>query len=887
MTPTALPPPEDLRCAGCCQPLAVDEARPFLSWRFGIPAKPEPAARQQAYRLLVASRVELLTRETPDLWDSGRIESSATFEIAYEGQRVPPGRRAYWTVQVWNAHGVAGDYTPPSFWETGCPDADSWSPARWVAPDYSRWAPPWPAPYLRREFTLASPPVRARAYVSGLGYHEFYVNGSRCGDAVLEPAQTDYDLTAFYVAHDITAQLRHGANVLGFVLGEGWFHQQVVWPGSWEPYGQPGAIAKVVIECADGSEQLIVTDRQWQATDGPIRANNVYAGETYDARHELPGWSEPGAPVGDWQPVNDVPPLTPKLRAQMIPPIRRTATLPTVTHREVTPRTWVYDFGQNFAGWTQLRVTAPRDTEICLRFSEDVFGDGSINPLSTGVVHTGVVQTDRYVCHGLGEEIWEPRFTYHGFRYVEVTGLTGQLPLDLLTGIVVHSDLPSAGSFACSDALLNRLHETARWTLRSNLHGVPTDCPARERCGWLGDAHTITDVTLANFDSANFWLKYHRDIINTRGRSGDRSDPRVPANIAPGQRHCGQANPDWAVALVLIPWHVHLYSGAVEPLRETYPAMRDFLDYLEELAPNHVIESGYGDWCPPGSVEPVECAPALSSTALYYRVLGIMAKIAATLGHLDDAIRYQRLADQVRAAFLARFFDAINHTFGCQTADTLALAHGLVPSEKRSHVAASLARHITAGHRGHFHAGIHGLRHLFDVLCQHGHADVAWQAIQIEGFPGFRHHFGLGATTFWEMFYDPRMHQLHDRSLNHPMQAAFAAWLLQGIGGIRPNAEAPGFRRFTLEPHLWQQLAWAEATHASTRGPIRSHWESTTEQFHWSISVPANTTAVARMPVQGRPHLRLNGTLLPIADPSAAFAEVELPPGSHELVASS
>lgn len=878
--------PVDLRCDRRPEPFGIGSLQPTLSWKFAGLTDPTPDARQEAYQIIAATTPEKLTSAAADLWDSGRIRSNETLNVTYTGGSVASGERIWWTVRVWDHAGGVSDFALATWWERALL-ADDWIPARWIAPDYAMWSTghggQYPAPLLRRTFLLPTAPVRARAYVCGLGYHEFHINGTVCGNAVLEPAQTDYDRHGLYVTHDVTALLHVGENALGFILGHGWFHQDQVWKGGFTPYGRPGAIAKIVINCADDTQHEVVTDHAWLCAPSPIIFNSVYAGESYDARLESPGWNKSGQPGGHWQPVSIVPPLTPLLLPQQLPPIRRTQQIPAVSQRAITKGTWVYDLGQNFAGWVRLRVNAPRGTEVCLRFAEDVFADGSLNPLSTGVVHTGFVQTDRYICRGDGLETWEPRFTYHGFRYVEVTGLDGEPPLDLVEGVVIHTDFAPAGHFSCSDPLLNRLHDTARWTLRSNLHGVPTDCPARERCGWLGDAHTITEVTLLNFDSLTFWRKYHRDILNSLGR-GDPTEPRVPTNVAPGQRHCGQARPDWAVALVLIPWHLHVYTDDRSLLREAYPAMREFSNWLEEIAENHLVHDGYGDWCPPGLLEPVECPAALTSSAFYFLTITVMARCAEALGESSDAKRYIRMAESIQMAFQQRFYREPEHTYGSQTANAIALAFGLVPRSETAHVASALSRNITVEHGGHFNAGIHGLRHLFDMLCEHGQTSAAWTALQTDGWPGFKQHYAFGATTFWEVFYHPWKHTMHDRSLNHPMQAAFAAWFFHGIGGIRPDPATPGFKHFTLRPHLWRELTWAQATYDSARGLIASRWQRDENHFKWRITVPANTTATVTIPCSNPSSLRLNGRITDVLPAESAFARIVLPPGNHVLV---
>jgi len=821
----------DLRCEYLARPMGVDTPQPRLSWTLW---SRERGQRQTAYRILVASTPELLARDEADLWDSGKVDSDNTCHIPYAGKPLRSRQRWYGRVGGWDAGGGPADGIEVGWWEMGILQPEEWQ-SKWISAPVAE-----PAPLFRKEFTVLPGLQRARALVCGLGYYELYLNGRRVGEQVLDPAQTDYEKRAFYVVHDVTDALREGGNCVGVMLGNGWYHQAVVWGGM--SYGEPVLLLQLVLEYADGSRELVCTDETWKTHLGPVLKNNVYAGEEYDARLEIPGWSEVGLDDSDWQPVRAVNSPTQSLQSQMMPPIRRTRTLPTVALSSPQPGVWIFDMGQNSAGWARLRVQAPAGTTITLRFAEALNADGTLNPESTGVFATHVVQTDRYTCKGSGVEVWEPRFTYHGFRYVEMTGYPGTPAPDMLEGVVVHTAVQPAGTFECSDEMLNRIHRTAIWTEISNLHSIPTDCPHRERCGWLGDAHVSAEMTIYNFEMANFWAKYLEDIETSLTEKG------LPTFVAPGKRKIGEASPDWGTAIVQLPWYLYLYYGDTRVLERHYPTMKRWVEHLQSISEGYIVSAGLGDWCAPGSV-PGNTPIPITSTAVFYLDAVLMGKIARVLGQGEDSRQYNELAQRIKQAFVERFYDRTNHTFGSQTADALALAWGLAPEGEEQAIADSLARDVMEQHGGHHSTGILGSRHLYWALSDYGYGDVAMTILHQSDYPSIGHLFQLGATTFWEYWGEPRIdEQEGPRSYNHPMQGGFDAWFFYGIAGIRPSEEGPAFKQIVLRPQILPGLTWARASYRTMHGLIVSEWYRDGNRVTWKVVIPPNATALVRIP---------------------------------------
>ena len=887
----------NLRCEYRRNPLGIDAREPRLSWWL---ASDEHGQSQTACHILVASTLDRLKAGQGDLWDSGKVKSGQNLQVRYAGKPPASRQHVFWKVRAWDKDGKPAGWSLPAEWEMGLLTQEDWNDAAWIrlASDTRasprvqrllkiqhmtepRQAQAHPSPLFRREFVLRSGIARARAYVCGLGYSELYLNGQRIGDAVLDPGQTTYDVRAFYVTHDITHALRPGANAAGFMVGNGFFGQNHAFAVDWLANGPPVLAARIVVDYADGSTQVIATDESWKAATGPVLYDNVYGGETYDARAERKKWATPGFNDSTWQAAVSVPSPTAKLAAQNIPPIRRLRTLKPLRLIQGLDGKWIFDLGQNIAGWARIHPKEPAGACITLGFAEVLSPDGKrIDFLTTGVPATGLEQTDIYVCKGEGRETWEPRFTYHGFRYVEVAGLTRKPGLDFLEGILVRSDVEPRGSFACSDEWLNRIYRTSVWTIEDNLHSVSEDCPHREKCGWLGDAHCVAETSIMNFDMAQFWTKFMADIETVLGRGGQtywgqKAIPGIPCNIAVGRRLCEEARPDWGAAIVLLPWYLYTYYGDTDVFTRHYDHMKRWVSYTGSLTESNIVVRGYGDWCPPGGNSRMECPVPLSSTAYYYGTLCIMEQVAGLLGKTGEAAGFSREAAGVKASFIRTFYSPVSKGYGSQTGDAIALRFGLVPEGQGGDIAREMASQVLERHSGHAFAGIHGGRALYTQLGEYGYDSVAFAALTQASYPSQRYELDHGFTTWPEQF-DPTEPggPTPNYSLNHPMQSGFALWFHQSVGGIRPAA--PGFKRIELKPHNYRQLQWAKVDYQSPYGLIRSHWRSQAGTFAWDISVPANTSALVFVPARDSAAVTEGGKS---ADLAAGVKFVRFEPG--------
>ncbi len=877
------PGPTNLTCEYLVDPLGVDTMHPRLSWMLGSSQRGEC---QTAYQILVAREVSLLQPGRADVWDSGRIASDQSVLVPYAGSALKSAVRYFWTVRVWNALGNASAWASAAVWEMGMLKATDWQPAQWIelAEDTrnsvlaarpiktatmrtSAMKKSFASPLFRKTFSINKTVSRARMYICGLGYYELFINGGRIGDHQLDPGMTTYDARAFYVAHDVTAALRQGGNAIGVMLGNGFYGQNIAFMAAWLAWGSPVLLAKCVLEYTDGSVEIIGTDSTWRTTTGPVLFDNVYAGETYDARLEIPGWAEPGLDDTHWQAARVAKSPAVKLQGQMIQPIRDTRIIKPIRILASSGGKWIVDMGQNFAGCIRLNAAEPAGTKITLRMAEILApGGAEIDPATTGVFATGVVQTEIYVCKGGGEQ-WRPRFTYHGFRYVEVSGLKRKPALDFMEGIQLRTGTEKRGAFVCSDAQLNRIYNTSLWTLESNMHSITEDCPQREKCSWMGDMEISAQAAIFSLNMAPLYNKLARDMDTTLGRGGSTrwntpASPGLPCNIATGRRLKGQAMPDWGAALVAIPWFIYIYYGDASTLIRQYPHMKRWVHYVASAAVSKrgIVQYGFGDWCPPGvgGANP-RCPVPLTSTALQYSSLNIMAKTAALLGRDADEKWFKRQAAVVKAAFHRTFYDPHTGGYSSQTANAVVLRFGLAPEDKKKSVAAALAAEIHARH-DHADTGILGSRPLYTVLNEHGYDELTYRMMKKLDYPGYGFMLSRGDTTWPETQYNTPLNQVQPAcSYNHAMQSGFAAWFHESIAGIRPLETDPGFKRFLLRPHNYRQLTAVRANYQSMYGVIHSHWRRDGATFAWSITIPPNTSAEVAIPARRRADINEDG----------------------------
>ena len=745
----------------------------------------------------------------------------------------------------------------------------------WVLPEFAEtgWRPvqvlgtsgaePWgkikepddrrlPARWLRKEFAVNPGLRRATVAFSGLGLSELYVNGRKVGDAVLSPALSDYTKRAFYVTHDVTKQMRRGANALGVVLGNGrYFAPRPPAGESTVSYGYPKLRLQLRLEFADGTVQEIQSDPSWKLTDaGPIRANNEYDGEEYDARRELRGWAESGFDDRGWDSARAVVAPGGVMSAPMIEPIRVTETLRPVAVTEPKPGVFIFDLGQNLVGWCRLTVRGPRGTEVRLRHAETLKRDGTLylDNLRAAKV------TDVYTLKGGGTEVWEPRFTYHGFRYVEVTGYPGRPPLSAIAGRVVHDDLERTGSFFCANPVVNRTWSNVLWGVRGNYRSLPTDCPQRdERQGWLGDRAAESRGESYFFDTSALYRKWLQDMADAQKDNGSIPD------VCPAYWPFYSDNVTWPSAAVIIPGALFEHYADRSTVARMYPAMAKWIAHMELFVTNGITERDqYGDWCVPPekpsqihSEDPArKTAKGLLATSYLQHCLTLMARYAELTGRSAEADGYRQRAAAMKQAFNARFFQADKGWYdnGSQTACVLPLAFGLVPENAVPRVQQRLVDKIERETHGHVGTGLIGGQWLNCVLTDLGRSDLAWGFATNTSYPSWGYMSGRGATTIWELWNgdtaDPAMN-----SGNHVMLVGdLITWLHERVGGIAPDPAQPGFKHIVMRPELPGDLRFAHASHRSPYGEIRSQWQREGGVFRWQVRVPPNTSATVFVP---------------------------------------
>jgi alpha-L-rhamnosidase len=833
--------PVGLRCEHREDIPCTDHPAPRLSWAL------EGGERQTAHRVEVR-------RGDDVLWDTGRVPGARTLDVEYAGPPLPPASELEWRVQAWDENGEAGPWSEPARFRTGL---SKWR-ARWIRRDRA-YDPPVPVPgeelerddgdpmlrrlppcpYLRREFAVPAGVTRATLYATARGVVELELNGQRVGDAELAPGWTDYGRRIEYAAHDVTALLRDGANVLGAILGDGWFAGMI----GFDPrrrgnhYGSdPELLCELHVEHADGRRRVVASDARWRATTGPLDYSDLLMGERYDARRELGAWSEPGYDARGWTPVQ----LRPRDRVRLVPeraqPIRVTEELRPVAVTEPAPGVHVADLGQNMVGRVRLEVRGERGGRVRLRFAEMLAPDGSLyveNLRSARPV-------DTYVLRGGGREVWEPRFTFHGFRYVEVTGAAEFA----LTGRVVHSDTPPSGEFECSDELVNRLWRNIGWGQRGNFLSVPTDCPQRdERLGWLADAQVFLPTASLNMDVAAFVTKWGDDVLDAQLPDGAYPD------VAPRLIVEREGAPAWADAGVIVPWLMWQRYGDTRLMARHWDAMERYLAYLLRHNPDLLWKArrgnDYGDWLSVGAHTPRE----VLATAYWAYDARLMADMADALGRADRAEHYRRLHAGVRAAFNAAYVGEDAYITGdTQTAYALALHMGLLPEQARPRAAQRLVEDIRAN-GNHLTTGFVGVGLLCPVLSAFGHAGVAHELLRQDTFPSWGYSIRHGATTIWERwdgwtedhgFQTPAMN-----SFNHYSLGSIGQWLYEHVAGIR--AAAPGYARVLIAPEPGG-LEWARATYRSVRGPITSAWRQDGGTFRLEVGIPPNVTATVVLP---------------------------------------
>jgi len=828
-------------------PVGIDVSRPRLAWILESSLRDQS---QTAYQLVVASGENLLKRSQADVWDSGRVASAQSAGVPYGGPELASGTRYHWRVRCWDQDGRASSWSEAAWWETGLFDEADWVGARWIAlPDdqLASSTVTTGSPQLRKEFTVRKEVAQARVHLSGLGYHVLTIDGARVSDSVLDPGVTGYDRTALYATHDVTSAVRkQGPHVLGVTLGRGFYGllpgDTKYW-GSAPWLGSPRLRLKLQVDYVGGTQDTIVSDTGWLVSGGPTTRDSVYLGETYDARLVQPGWDRPGFDAGNWHHAAEVTAPTSNLRSQQMEPIRVVDTLPATQITSPRPGTYVFEYPVVTAGWARLRVAGPAGTEVTLRYGETLQADGTVDNRGDAGLTNGPVQTDRYLLRGDGTETWEPSFSYKGFQYVQVDGYPGVPTLDDVTARVVHSDVPSTGSFSSSAPLLNTIHEISRRTILNNLHSVMTDTPMFEKRGWLGDVNVLLPATIDNFGMHRFYRNWLGSVRDSQAPDG------AGVELSPNPSPAGYTDPIWAGALVDIPWQLFQDYGDRDVLEVSYDSMARYVDHLTTRSDGLIQQGFYGDWVSPAGSGTFPWPPEgaqLTATAYFYRYAEVLAEAAGELGYEDDARRYSELAGRIEVAFNAKFLDRraeiyrTDHDVGYrQTSNAVPLSFGLVPTELVDQVTQRLAADVRA--RGnHLNTGHAGTRALLPVLTEQGKVDLAFAISTQRTYPSWGFWIDNGATTLWEAW------ETNTRSRDHAFLGSIEGWFYRDLAGIKPAA--PGYARIAIRPHIPAGLDHVSASVRTVHGIVGSRWDQRNDELRLAVTIPANTTAQVFVP---------------------------------------
>jgi alpha-L-rhamnosidase len=886
--------PQNLRCEYIENPLGIDTKIPRLSWTL---SSTERNAMQSAYEIIISERIGDIQKQVGNVWSSGKVVSSQQNNIEYRGGALKSFARYYWSVKVYNQNGEASSWSQPAWFETAMLEASDWK-AKWISDGKNQPAKDEDyykedrMPLFRKEFSAAKAIASARLYISGMGYYEAYLNGKKIGDHVLDPGWTTYRKEVQYVVHDVTSLLTKGTNVAGVMLGNGWWNPlPFKLFGRWDlrefqQTGRPCVKAEFHIRYMDGSSDIIATDESWYTTAGPIVRNNVYLGEHYDARLDQPNWNTTKADKKVWKNVSTVEGPSGILTAQLQPAIKITKVIKPASITEFKPGIFMVDMGQNFAGVAQIKVKGPAGTKITLRYGEGLFDDGSLNVMTTvatqikkGGIKGGpgapetAWQEDSYTLKGNGVETWSPRFTFHGFKYVEITGWPGKPTVNDIEGLRMNSDLQLNGTFTSSNEMLNKLHEVIQWTFLSNVFSVQSDCPGREKMGYGADMVVSANAFLYNYDMANFYRKAIKDFANEQRPQGGITEI-APFTGIDDRGYGDLSGPlGWQLAFPFLQKQLYEFYGDRRIIEQNYPTLQKQLQFLKSQAKNNLF---YWDISDHASIDPKP--ESFSASVFYYHHVKLAAEFAGLLGKKEDSVKYSKLQNQIKERIMEQFYVPGTGRFdnSTQAAQLIALWYDLSPEKEKSFEV--LLKELER-HQWHLTTGIFGTQMFFDVMRKNERNDIAYRIVNQKDFPGWGYMLDKGATTLWESWDFPETVP----SRNHPMFGSIDEWFYRSLLGI--NSAAPGFEKIIIKPQPAGDLKSAKGSYQSIRGKIDVDWKIESNQFKLNVAVPVNTVAEVWIPSKENSTVMENGKAADHVRYEKGYAVVNVGSGSYAFTA--
>ena len=887
----------NLRCEMRVNPLGIETAQPRLSWQL---QSEQRNIIQTNYQLLVSSTVQNLQQNKGDVWNSGVVNSNQSLHIQYNGPVLQPGKKYFWKVLVQTNKGKA-QAAQTAFFSTGLLK-EQWK-AQWIGynkasawDSISQWSR-LSARYLRKEFANKPAVKRATAYICGLGMYELYINGTKIGEQVLAPNPTDYRKTYFYNTHDVTTQLKEGNNAVGVVLGNGRFFtmRQNYKTHKHNTFGFPQLLFQLEIEYTDGTTKTITSDESWKLNvDGPVRTNNEYDGEEYDARKEFTGWTKAGFNDKSWMQPELVEAPAGKLVAQMSEPMKVMQTIRPVSIKKTASGNYILDMGQNFSGWIQLQnIKGKKGDKVTLRFAESLQANGE---LFTANLRDAKV-TNIYTLKGTGIESWQPSFVYNGFRYVEISTFPGKPSLNQFEGKLVYDGIETTGSFQTSNDVINRVYKNAWWGIASNYKGMPVDCPQRnERQPWLGDRTVGSQGESYVFNNAALYAKWMQDIEDSQTDEGSIPD------VAPAFWNYYSDDVTWPAAYFFISNNLYNQFGDVTAIQKHYPSMKKWIMYMKsKYMKDYIItRDKYGDWCvPPESLELIHAKDSsrltdgkLIATAYYYKLLSYMQRFATITGNKTDATYYSSLSDSIRTAFQQNFYNPKlkQYSNNTVTANLLPLYFGMCPDSSRSAVFEKIRHKLHVENHGHISTGLIGSQWLMRGLTEFNQSELAYTIASNKTYPSWGYMAENGATTIWELWNgntaNPGMN-----SQNHVMLLGdLLAWFYENLAGIRTNKNDVAFKKIIMKPTVPAGLDFVKASYNSFHGLIKSEWKNSIDKFEWKISIPANTSATVYIPAGDIDEITESGKAVSLVGEIKFMKEengmvvLEVPSGNYSFV---